>query len=93
MAGTKLGGLKAHKTNLERHGKDYYARIGHLGGTTPSNKPKGFAAMPTEKVQAAGRKGGKISKRGKTKNPRAQSFDHGIRGIERPRKEVNEQTN
>ncbi len=34
MSGTKAGGMKAAKTNLERHGKGFYARIaGKKGGT------------------------------------------------------------
>lgn len=32
MAGTKAGGLKAALTNFERHGKDFYTKIGHKGG-------------------------------------------------------------
>lgn len=32
MSGTKAGGIKAKKTNLERHGEDFYARIGKKGG-------------------------------------------------------------
>lgn len=31
MAGTKAGGLKATATNIERHGKDFYKRIGRKG--------------------------------------------------------------
>lgn len=30
MAGTVEGGRKARKTNYERHGKDFYARIGAM---------------------------------------------------------------
>ena len=33
MAGTKAGGLKATATNIERHGKDFYKRIGRKGGS------------------------------------------------------------
>ena len=32
MSGTKAGGMKAAKTNLERHGADFYKRIGQKGG-------------------------------------------------------------
>jgi len=32
MPGTKQGAIKAKKTRLERYGKDYYHRIGSLGG-------------------------------------------------------------
>lgn len=32
MVGTKAGGKKAHQTNIERHGSDFYSRIGAKGG-------------------------------------------------------------
>lgn len=32
MVGTKAGALKAAKTNKLRHGTDFYARIGKMGG-------------------------------------------------------------
>lgn len=32
MVGTKAGGLKAYKTNIEKNGKDFYKRIGSIGG-------------------------------------------------------------
>ena len=32
MSGTVKGGKKAAKTNIKRHGKDYYANIGRKGG-------------------------------------------------------------
>lgn len=64
MAGTKEGGRKARKTNYERHGKDFYARIGAMGGKL--GHTGGFAANP-ELAKIAGRKGGKKSKRGKAK--------------------------
>lgn len=32
MAGTKEGGKKAAKTNLLKHGKDFYREIGRKGG-------------------------------------------------------------
>lgn len=67
MSGTKEGGLKARKTNLKLHGKDFYKNIGYLGGITKTTKPKGFAC-DIQRAKEAGRKGGKISKRGKAKN-------------------------
>lgn len=69
MAGNKIGGLKARDTNKRYHGADFYSRIGHLGGVGDrGNKAdKGFGSMPKEKISAAGRKGGLISKRGKGK--------------------------
>lgn len=66
MAGTKLGGLKAKQTNLEKHGEDFYERIGGMGGRAFCSMPKGFAANPAL-ARLAGQIGGKISKRGKAK--------------------------
>lgn len=63
MAGTKSGGIKAAETNKKRYGSEYYANIGRKGGK--ACVPKGFALMDTEKIKNAGKKGGKISKRGK----------------------------
>lgn len=63
MAGTKDGGVKAANTNKTRHGKDFYARIGAKGGKATG--PKGFA-VNRELARAAGAKGGRISRRGKT---------------------------
>lgn len=60
MAGTREGGLRAAKTNLERD-PDFYARIGAIGGK--NGHTGGFAANP-ELARRAGRKGGKISRRG-----------------------------
>lgn len=64
MAGNKEGGLKAAQTNKERFGKDWYARIGSIGGK--NGHTGGFAANP-ELARIAGSKGGKISRRGKAK--------------------------
>ena len=66
MSGTRVGGLKCAKTNKELHGEDFYVRIGKKGGSI-KGIPKGFALMDKEKRQAAGRKGGAISRRGKSK--------------------------
>ena len=32
MAGNKKGGLKAKRTMLQRYGKNYFQRIGNMGG-------------------------------------------------------------
>ena len=70
MPGTIAGGQKAAATNLERHGRNFYRRIGAMGGSRTDTKPKGFAANP-ELARNAGAKGGRISKRtagGKTRS-------------------------
>lgn len=66
MSGTKEGGVKARNTNYEKNGKDFYKRIGSLGGRVSGIK-KGFALNP-ELASKAGKKGGRISKRGKARN-------------------------
>ena len=60
MAGTKEGAAKAKKTIEERHGQDFFARIG--GGKVTGTK-KGFAANP-KRASEAGKKGGARSRRG-----------------------------
>lgn len=64
MPGTKAGAIKAARTNLLKHGKDFYHNIGKIGGH--NGHTGGFAAN-LELAKIAGRKGGKISKRGKAK--------------------------
>lgn len=64
MAGTRAGGLKAAKTNREKNGEDFYARIGRIGGR--NGHTGGFASNP-ELARTAGAKGGRISRRGKAK--------------------------
>lgn len=61
MAGTKAGGAKASATNRERYGQDFYKRIGQIGGR--NGHTGGFASDP-ELARRAGRKGGRISRRG-----------------------------
>lgn len=62
MAGNKSGGLKAAKTNTERYGSDWYAKIGAKGGKVGGLK--GFA-LNKELASEAGRKGGlKSNKKG-----------------------------
>lgn len=66
MAGTKEDGKKAAATNKAKYGDNFYASIGAKGGKAQVSK--GFSCMSYEKRSAAGRKGGKISKRGCAKN-------------------------
>lgn len=64
MAGSKAGGLKAAKTNKERYGEDWYARIGRKGGQ--NGHSGGFASNP-ELAKIDGAKGGRTSKRGRAR--------------------------
>lgn len=61
MAGTKTGGRKAAATNIKKYGRDFYQEIGRKGGR--NSHAGGFAANP-ELAKIAGRKGGRISRRG-----------------------------
>lgn len=61
MSGTKIGGKKAARTNIELHGKDFYRLIGSKGGQ--NGHTGGFAANK-ELARIAGAKGGRKSKRG-----------------------------
>lgn len=52
MPGTKAGGLKAAKTNKKRQGKDFYAKIGAIGGRnghTVQVKAEEIRSMPYDK--------------------------------------------
>lgn len=62
MAGTYAGAVKARDTNYEKHGKDFYKKIGSKGGK--KGHTGGFFAN-RELAKKAGQKGGRISKRGK----------------------------
>ena len=62
MAGTRIGGMKAKATNRMRYGLDFYRHIGRKGGL--SSRGGGFAAN-RELAVAAGKKGGKVSRRTK----------------------------
>jgi len=62
MAGTKDGGKAAAKTNKDKYGADFYARIGAAGGK--KGRTGGFFAN-RELAREAGRKGGRISRRTK----------------------------
>lgn len=60
---TKTGGLKVAATIRRKYGDDYWVKLGAKGGIV--KVPKGFAIMDKEKVSAAGRLGGTISRRKK----------------------------
>ncbi|HUA12942.1 MAG TPA: hypothetical protein VL989_00345 [Candidatus Sulfotelmatobacter sp.] len=60
MSGTTKGGLLAAKKNKNRHGSDFYKRIGAKGGKR--GHTGGFYAN-RELARKAGSVGGKISRR------------------------------
>lgn len=64
MAGTIEGGRKAAKTNKEKYGSNFYAKIGGIGGR--NGHTGGFASNP-ELAKRAGQIGGRKSKRGPSK--------------------------
>ena len=71
MSGSRAGGLKASTTNIERYGKDFYKRIGQIGGRNGTTG--GFASTKVgkdgltgvERAKIYGRKGGLKSRRRK----------------------------
>lgn len=73
MPGTKIGGLRASKTNKEKYGQDFYRRIGAKGGS--NGRTGGYAAfvrcdckeVPFDhhKAICSGKKGGPVSRRNK----------------------------
>ena len=64
MSGTANGGKKAAATNKSKYGKDFYARIGAMGGKM--GHTGGFYAN-RDLARKAGAMGGRISRRGKAK--------------------------
>ena len=65
MAGTSKGGQLAARKNKRKHGSDFYARIGRLGGKRGTTG--GFAAGREGRERAShyGAIGGSISRRAK----------------------------
>lgn len=61
IGGTHIGGVKARETNYARHGRDYFSRIGALGGR--AGNTGGFYGHPERAVKAGG-KGGTHSRKG-----------------------------
>jgi uncharacterized protein len=70
MAGTQAGGKAASLTNKQRYGEDFYKIIGAKGGK--KGKTGGFYAN-RELAQIAGRKGGRVSRRGKSHEPQLRT--------------------
>lgn len=74
MAGTKAGGAKSAIANKLRHGKDFYARIGRMGGKNGTTG--GFASEKVgkdgltgyERAKIVGSIGGAKSRRGPSKH-------------------------
>jgi general stress protein YciG len=62
MSGTREGGIKTAITNKQKHGDDFYIKLGKSGGSVRGVK-KGFAAN-IELAKIAGAKGGSISRKG-----------------------------
>lgn len=67
MPGNREGGKKAAATNIERHGEDFYKKIGTKGGSVSHPDTRPFKTNP-KLASEAGRKGGQLSKRGPSKN-------------------------
>lgn len=73
MAGNSKGGALAAQTIRKRHGRDFYVRIGKLGGERSRNG--GFASPKVgkdgltgaQRAKLAGARGGAKSRRGKAK--------------------------
>lgn len=68
MSGNPEGGRKAAATNKERHGWDFFQRIGRKGG---KNSHNGGFAYNKALASVAGAKGGRNGKRGPAMKNRA----------------------
>lgn len=62
MAGNREGALKAAKTNKEKHGEDFYKKIGAMSWDNYRSRKTGFALLPKEKHIEISRKGGQKTK-------------------------------
>ena len=65
MSGTSAGGKKTAIKNKQLHGEDYYSRLGKKGGSVKHRDTRWFSVHP-ELASKWGKKGGQISKRGKS---------------------------
>lgn len=74
MAGTLEGGIKAAAKNKSKYGKDFYARIGQMGGKI--GRTGGFASKVVgadgltgrQRASTAGAIGGRKSRRGSSRH-------------------------
>lgn len=79
MAGSRIGGLKAAETNKRLYGKDWYARIGKIGGR--NGHSGGFSSTEVgkdgltgpERAKKCGAIGGKLGKRGPAKKKKEEN--------------------
>lgn len=62
----------AHKA---KYGPDYYAKIGAIGGKTPTSRPKGLAALSPERRREISRLGGMGGKGKRKKRSRRAASD------------------
>lgn len=53
---TPEGGKKVSETNTQRHGKDYYSKLGKLGGK--AKVKKGLATLSSKRRKEIAKKGG-----------------------------------
>lgn len=74
--------MKAAQTNKEKHGADFFARIGarggrngHSGGFSADGRVGKDGLTGPERAKIAGAKGGRVSKRGKAKTPHLTDED------------------
>lgn len=95
MSGTKAGGKKTYKSNIERHGKDFYAKIGKKGGQNSKNG--GFASKKVgkdgltgaERAKKAGAIGGSISRRGPVKSSKKKNTPKSVEAVRELRNKEN----
>jgi hypothetical protein len=79
LSGTVSGGLKAKKTIIERHGSDWYKKIGRIGGHNSNSGGFGSTKVGKdgltglERASKAGRIGGLKSKRGPAKKKKEEN--------------------
>ena len=64
---TAEGAKKALETIYKRHGKDYFKRVGSLGGSKSRGGGFGYGEQGKRLAQIAGSKGGSKSRRGPAK--------------------------
>ncbi len=80
MSGTLVGGRKARDTNYKKFGKDFYKRIGAIGGR--NGHTGGFASNPAL-ARIAGAKGGRKSRRTGVKNGQGKASVKDINDMEK----------